>query len=207
MGNEQRKSKYKSYDYNYSSSSYNKRDDDDKDDENEQNSENNLIKENDINSDTEYSFSICQKIIKALNQMNLSSDEVKENFGFYKNNFAKLFKINKIITNIKYADLSHLSPHDILIKLIPESKILNRNLNNPDYGPLEIKTKELLNDYEILPEYILPPTWEELFKLQCHDTAIEKLFVQSEIERVIKQYADLNQESVDNWNFRIVKAN
>ena len=38
--------------------------------------------------------------------------------------------------------------------------------------------------------YTLPHTWEELFNLETSIVAVDKLYIQSEIERVIKNYAD-----------------
>ena len=108
MGNKQKQSKYSSYDYDYSSSNYKKKEDEEKNIEYVEKEENNSIGEKDINFETEYSSSNSEKIIKVLEQMNLSYSEVKENFDFYKNNFSKLLKINKIITNIKYANLFDL---------------------------------------------------------------------------------------------------
>ena len=142
--------------------------------------------------------------------MNLSSEQVQKNFDFYKNNFAKLLKINKLVSNIKKAELSNFTPRDILVRLVPESDTYDKKiLDSPEYGELERLTKELLNDYEILPEYALPDKWEELFKLETHNTAIEKLLIQSEIERIIKEYGEfsennyksvINQENYKNYD-------
>ena len=172
--------------------------------------ESNKIDENDINEYTEYTSSIGEKIIKALDKMNLSSEQVQENFDFYKKNFAKLLKINKLVSNIKKAELSNFKPRDILVRLVPESDTYDKKiLDSPEYGELERLTKELLNDYEILPEYALPDKWEELFKLETHNTAIEKLLIQSEIERIIKEYGEfsennyksvINQENYKNYD-------
>jgi len=71
-------------------------------------------------------------------------------------------KINKIISNIKFANLYHLTPKEIM------SKLLGSEENN----------------------YTLPHTWEELFNLETSIVAVDKLYIQSEIERVIKNYAD-----------------
>ena len=203
MGNKEHSS-YRNYDY-YSSS---KKEDDDEEDENEYENENEAdeIDENYINENTEYSSSNAEKLIKALNEMDYSPEEVKENFDFYKKNFGKLLKINKLVSNIKTANLYTQTPHDILIRLIPESDILDKNLG-PEYGELERKTKELLNDYEVLPEYVLPSDWQELFKLQCNDTALDKLFIQSEIERITKEYADLIQSHPTNYKNVINQEN
>ena len=158
--------------------------------------ESNKIDENDINEYTEYTSSIGEKIIKALDKMNLSSEQVQENFDFYKKNFAKLLKINKLVSNIKKAELSNFKPRDILVRLVPESDTYDKKiLDSPEYGELERLTKELLNDYEILPEYALPEKWEELFKLENHNTAIEKLLIQSEIERIIKEYGEFSKNN------------
>ena len=202
MGNKEHSS-YRNYDY-YSSS----KKEDDEEDENEYENENEAdeIDENYINENTEYSSSNAEKLIKALNEMDYSPEEVKENFDFYKKNFPKLLKINKLVSNIKTANLYNQSPHDILIRLIPESDILDKNLG-PEYGELERKTKELLNDYEVLPEYVLPSDWQELFKLQCNDTALDKLFIQSEIERITKEYADLIQSHPNNYKNVINQEN
>ena len=172
--------------------------------------ESNNINENDINEYTEYTSSTGQKIIKALDKMNLSSEQVQKNFDFYKNNFAKLLKINKLVSNIKKAELSNFTPRDILVRIIPESDTYDKKiLDSPEYGELERLTKELLNGYEILPEYALPDNWEELFKLETHNTAIEKLLIQSEIERIIKEYGEysnydykkvINQENYKNYD-------
>jgi len=172
--------------------------------------ESNNINENDINEYTEYTSSTGQKIIKALDKMNLSSEQVQKNFDFYKNNFAKLLKINKLVSNIKKAELSNFTPRDILVRIIPESDTYDKKiLESPEYGELERLTKELLNGYEILPEYALPDNWEELFKLETHNTAIEKLLIQSEIERIIKEYGEysnydykkvINQENYKNYD-------
>ena len=204
MGNKEHSS-YRNYDYHSSSK---KEDDDDEEDENEYENENEAdeIDENYINENTEYSSSNAEKLIKALNEMDYSPEEVKENFDFYKKNFGKLLKINKLVSNIKTANLYAQTPHDILIRLIPESDILDKNLG-PEYGELERKTKELLNDYEVLPEYVLPSDWQELFKLKCNDTALDKLFIQSEIERITKEYADLIQSHPTNYKNVINQEN
>ena len=172
--------------------------------------ESNNINENDINEYTEYTSSTGQKIIKALDKMNLSSEQVQKNFDFYKNNFAKLLKINKLVSNKKKAELSNFTPRDILVRIIPESDTYDKKiLDSPEYGELERLTKELLNGYEILPEYALPDNWEELFKLETHNTPIKKLLIQSEIERIIKEYGEysnydykkvINQENYKNYD-------
>ena len=157
-----------------------------------------------INKYTENNSSSCLKIKTDLNQMNLSIDEVKEKFDFYKNNYDKLLKINKIITNIKSANLYDSSPQNILFKIVPLSEI---KTDNPDYGPLEKKTKELLGEPTVLPEYTLPSTWEELFKLQSSEIAINKLYIQSKIERIIKDYAEMKGDSIETLKTKINKNN
>ena len=115
MGNKGHSS-YRNYDY-YSSSK--KEDDEEGENEYENENEADEIDENYINENTEYSSSNAEKLIKALNEMDYSPEEVKENFDFYKKNFGKLLKINKLVSNIKTANLYTQSPHDILIRLIP----------------------------------------------------------------------------------------
>ena len=53
-----------------------------------------------------------EEIIKELNHMNLSENEVKENYNFYKTNYSKLLKINKIISNIKFANIHNLTSQE-----------------------------------------------------------------------------------------------
>ena len=178
--------------------------DEEKDEGNEEGNEEDNFDDIKINKYTEINSSSCLKIKTDLNQMNLSIEEVKEKFDFYKNNYDKLLKINKIITNIKIANLYDSSPQNILFKIVPLSEI---KTDNPKYGPLEKKTIELLGEYIVLPEYTLPPTWEDLFKLQSSDIAIDKLFIQSKIERVIKEYAEMKGDSVENWENKINQNN
>ena len=157
-----------------------------------------------INKYSENNYSNCLKIKSDLNKMNLSIDEVKEKFDFYKNSYDKLLKINKIITNIKSANLYDSSPKNILFKIVPLSEI---KTDNPDYGPLEKKTKELLGEPTVLPEYTLPSTWEELFKLQSSEIAINKLYIQSKIERIIKDYAEMKGDSIETLKTKINQNN
>ena len=41
--------------------------------------------------------------------MNLTEQEVEDNYDFYKTNLEKLEKINKIITNVKVSNLYNLN--------------------------------------------------------------------------------------------------
>ena len=196
MGQEQHKSKYKSY--NYSSK---------RDDEEEENyTKNDKGKSNDKDSDEEEDNSNILHIIKeTLNQMNLSDEEITENIEFISDNIKKLVIINKIITNIKNAGLYDLSPGDILAKIVPESELIDET-PNPKYGPLEMKTLKLLKCL-VAPEYILPELWQELFKLKCSDTAIKKLFIQSEIESLIVNYSTWKQKSKEYYSNLINQIN
>jgi len=189
MGQEQHKSKYKSY--NYSSK---------RDDEEEENyTKDDKGKSNAQDSDEEEDNSNILHIIKeTLNQMNLSDEEITENIEFIRDNIKKLVIINKIITNIKNAGLYDLSPGDILAKIVPESELIDET-PNPKYGPLEMKTLKLLKCL-VAPEYILPELWQELFKLKCSDTAIKKLFIQSEIESLIVNYSTWKEKSKEYYS-------
>ena len=189
MGQEQHKSKYKSY--NYSS----KRDEEEEDNY----SKDDKGKSDDKDSDEEEDNSNILHIIKeTLNQMNLSDEEITENIKFISDNIKKLVIINKIITNIKNAGLYDLSPGDILAKIVPESELIDET-PNPKYGPLEMKTLKLLKCL-VAPEYILPELWQELFKLKCSDTAIKKLFIQSEIESLIVNYSTWKEKSKEYYS-------
>ena len=63
----------------------------------------------------------------------------------------------------------------------------------------EPEEKAKYDEAPICPEYTLPPTWEDLFKLNSSNKAINKLYIQSEIERVAKNYADWKGESLEIW--------
>jgi len=146
MGQNQNKSKYN----NYGNSSSSQRISDKKYDEE-------WWKNNKKENEPDF-----KKIHDELNHMNISLNEIQENYKWYKYNYSNLLKINKIISNIKFANLYHLTPKEIM------SKLLGSEENN----------------------YTLPHTWEELFNLETSIVAVDKLYIQSEIERVIKNYAD-----------------
>ena len=141
MGQEQHKSKYKSYNYssksdeeeedNYSKDDKGKSDDKDSDEEEEDNySKDDKGKSDDKDSDEEEDNSnILHMIKETLNQMNLSDEEITENIKFISDNIKKLVIINKIITNIKNAGLYDLSPGDILAKIVPESELIDETPN------------------------------------------------------------------------------
>ena len=76
----------------------------------------------------------------------------------------------------------------------------------PDYYATQ-EEKDKYNEAPICPEYTLPPTWEELFTLKYSNKAINKLYIQSEIERVAKNYADLMKESFEKWEMIINQNN
>ena len=95
-----------------------------------------------------------EEIIKELNHMNLSENEVKENYKFYKTNYSKLLKINKIIDNIKFANIYNLTPQEVLAKLVPESEL--KNMEAPDFYA-DQEEKDKYNEAPVCPEYTLPP--------------------------------------------------
>lgn len=145
-----------------------------------------------------------EEIIKELNHMNLSKNEVKENYKFYKTNYSKLLKINKIIDNIKFANIHNLTPQEVLAKIVPENEL--KNMEVPDFYA-EQEEKDKYNEAPVCPEYTLPPTWEELFSLKSSNKAINKLYIQSEIERVAKNHADWKKESLEKWELIINENN
>ena len=192
MGQDQHKSKYKRY--NYSSKideegeNYSK---DDKGKSDAQEEEDNSI--------------ILHKIKEIHNQMNLSDKEITENIEFIRDNIEKLLINNKIINNIKNSGLYDLSPGDILAKIVPESELIRETLN-PKYRPLELKTLKLFKCL-VSPEYILPESWQELFKLKSSDTAIKKLLIQSEIESIIVNYSNWKNKSREYYSNLINQNN
>lgn len=66
-------------------------------------------------------------------------------------------KINKIISNIKFANIYHLTPQEVLAKIVPEDEL--KNMKIPSYYA-EPEEKAKYDEAPICPEYTLPPTWE-----------------------------------------------
>ena len=154
----------------------------------------------DDNTSEDYTY---ENIIKALKHMNLSEQEVEDNYDFYITNYEKFKKINKIINNVKIAKLYNLTPFEILAKLVPENKL--KNLPS-DYDSSENK-KEIFNESPINPEYVLPSKWEDLFDLEISDKALDKLYISSEIQKVLKNYSEWKGESCEKWEKRINEDN
>ena len=76
-----------------------------------------------------------------------------------------------------------------------------------DVVAIVFKEKDKYNEAPVCPEYTLPPTWEELFTLKSSNKAINKLYIQSEIERVAKNHADWKKESLEQWEHIINENN
>ena len=203
MGQKQHKHKKK-----YENSSNEKEEEDEynnkntNDNNNDKNSDNNKIEDDNTPEDSPEDYEY-ENIIKKLKHMNLSEQEVEDNYEFYKANYEKLIKINKIINKIKKTNLYNLTPFEILAKLVPENEI---KILPPEYDSLENK-KEIFNEAPINPEYVLPSKWEDLFELKISDKALDKLYISSEIQKVIKNYSEWKGESCEKWGKRINEDN
>ena len=131
MGQKQQRSEY-----HYSDNKYEKKkvDDDDKD----------FDSNNEEEADDLYTY---EYIKKKLRHMNLTEQEVEDNYDFYKTNLEKLEKINKIITNVKVSNLYDLTPFQILEKILPKNEL--KNLPS-DYDSSDNK-EEIWNEESINP--------------------------------------------------------
>ena len=142
-------------------------------------------------------------IFEKLTFMNLTEEDVENNRLFYWRNIDKLIKVNEIIYNIKFAEFCDLSPIQVLSKIVPENELKKikseeTSNTNEEYEEEEIEDK---ND-QICPEYILPDNWDDLFKLQISDKAIEKLYTESKIMRIARYYylyKNENNEPIETW--------
>ena len=165
---------------------------------NENNNENN--KDDDNYSEDNYSY---EEIIKNLNHMYLSEQEVEDNYDFYKTNYEKLLKINRIIANVKMTNLYNLTPFEMLAKIVPknELKILPSEYESSD------NNEKIFDKAPINPEYVLPTKWEDLFNLKISDKAIDKLYKVSEIKKITKFYSEKRGESYEKNEKRINEEN
>ena len=134
------------------------------------------------------------KKVKNLNNLNVSKSEIEENRYFYENNFEILYKINKTINNVKFTNCYDLTPQELLSRIDEEHTIpLPPGVPPPPNVPLPPGVPPppgiIENEFEE-PKYSLPTKWEDLFKLECDNTIITRLYIKSEIDRVKKLYED-----------------
>ena len=159
--------------------------------------------QNCLEYEREYKEGMSKMIFEKLTFMNLTEEDVENNRLFYWRNIDKLIKVNEIIYNIKFAEFYDLSPIQVLSKIVPENELKKikseeTSNTNEEYEEEEIEDK---ND-QICPEYILPDNWDDLFKLQISDKAIEKLYTESKIMRIARYYylyKNENNEPIETW--------
>ena len=161
-----------------------------------------INKYNFLEYEEEYKTGMSKIIFEKLIFMNLSEEDVENNLLFYWRNIEKLIKINDIIYNIKFADFSDLSPSEVLAKIVPENEL--KKLNSEEASNNNDEKKEESNDEndQICSEYILPENWDDLFKLQISDKAIEKLYTESKIMKIARYYylyKNENNEPIETW--------
>ena len=145
-------------------------------------SENNDKEDENLSIEDEY-----QKKIKELKYMNIDFEEFDYNYNFYHENYPKLKKINKIIQNLKISKLYNLTPLELLLKIVPENELNNLQSEN-DFSN------------KINPIYILKDKWEDLIKLEISDKILNRLFISSKIQKVIKNYSYWKGESCQKWD-------
>ena len=198
MGQKQQRSEYHYSDYSdnkyekkkaddddYSGNKYNnkKEDDDHSDKKSEKkkadDDDENIDSNNEEEEDDLYTY---EYIKKKLRHMNLTEREVEDNCDFYKTNFEKLEKINKLITNVKVSNLYDLTPFQMLEKIFQKNELKNLPSDNDSSENKE----EIWNEAPINPEYVVPSKWEDLFDLEISDKAIDKLYIASEIQKLEK---------------------
>ena len=218
MGQKQQRSEYHYSDYSdnkyekkkaddddYSGNKYNnkKEDDDHSDKKSEKkkaDDDENIDSNNEEEEDDLYTY---EYIKKKLRHMNLTEQEVEDNYDFYKTNFEKLEKINKLITNVKVSNLYDLTPFQMLEKIFPKNEL--KNLPS-DYDSSENK-EEIWNEAPINPEYVVPSKWEDLFDLEISDKAIDKLYIASEIQKLAKNFSEWRGQSEEYWENKINEEN
>ena len=103
------------------------------------------------------------------------------------------WKIESIVSNIKFVNYDDKSPQEILEMIITPGEL--KNLNPIDY----INKPEIFQNAPPCPEYTLPPTWEELFQSKCSVKAIDKLYIESKILKIAKNNADWYNETFEKW--------
>ena len=103
------------------------------------------------------------------------------------------WKIESMISNIKFVNYYDKSPQEILEMIITPGEL--KNLNPTDY----INKPEIFQNAPPCPEYTLPPTWEELFQSKCSVKAIDKLYIESKILKIAKNNADWYNETFEKW--------
>ena len=121
--------KKKADDDDYSGNKYNKKKEDD-DDHSDNKYEKKKVDDDDKdfdsnNEEEEDDLYTYEYIKKKLRHMNLTEQEVEDNYDFYKTNLEKLEKINKIITNVKVSNLYNLTPFQIVEKILPKNELKN----------------------------------------------------------------------------------
>lgn len=122
-------------------------------------------------------------ILEKLNLMNLSEQDIEDNFWFYKNNLKKLVKINEMINNIESSNFNDLSPQEVLAKIVPENELKNINSAN------------------------VPTEWKDLFKLETSDEVLDYLYIESKILMLVTEFSSLKNENIDTWLSLIDKNN
>ena len=156
------------------------------------------------------------EILEKFEFMNLSEQELEDNFWFFHKNYEKLIKINNIINNIKFSNFYYLSPQQVLAKIVPENELKyidsnedidDLNTNFSIFFDCEEEKKKLYKNAQICPEYILPVKWEDLFKFEISDKALDKLYLQSKIMKLAYEFSFIENESVEKWLCKINKDN
>ena len=212
MGQKQHSSKY-----HYSEREYKEEKEDNSKKENDYTKYNNIDNSNENNKDkksddesneeddnsSEDDYYSYENLVKKLKHMNLSEQDIEDNYDFYKANYVKLIKVNTIINDIKLANLYNLTPFEMLTKLVPESELKNIP---PEYNSSDNK-KEIYDKATINPDYVVPNKWEDLFNLEISDKAIDKLYIASRVQKLPKFYAVKRGESYEDWEKKINEEN
>ena len=154
--------------------------------------------------------------------MNLSVQDIEDNFWFYQKNCDKLIKINDIINNIKTSNFKNLSPQEVLAKIVPENELKNidsnkepdnnsekkeNNDSNKDPDNNEEEKKKIDEKTPINPEYVVPSKWENLFRLEISDKALDKLYIESKILFLATEFSYWKNENIEQWLLKINKDN
>ena len=122
-------------------------------------------------------FEQLKKEINKLKNFNVKESELKKNFDYYKNNLEQFKKINTIIENAKKAQVFKFSP---------------------------IKAYKIFGGNET--ELTLPEKWKDLFKMECSESDIDRLFEKSKNQEKTKEkmekcntIMEMKNKRFDNW--------
>ena len=110
--------------------------------------------------------------------------------------------------------MNDLSPQEFLAQRVSESELKNIDSNDEKeqddnfsiFDDFEEKDK-IYENTPICPEYIVPYDWDELFKLDISDKALDKLYIESKIIILAIEFSFIHNENFEEWLVKINESN